>query len=191
YGAFTAYEAAASVLDYTGYGYDDFSIEHAANDFRGTLFSKTLDFDVTPDVIDYYTLAENEPDVKVSVFKDIDRKTNEIIYDEYDSMYFRSFLQVKDKYSSFLGQNSPIVTVENEKAKSDKSLLIIKDSYAHSLVPFLSKEYKKITMIDLRYISTDFQLYAPLKDYDKLLFVYNVITFSEDKDYIVRLNLCK
>lgn len=191
YGAFTAYEAAAPVLDYSGFKYDDFTIEHAANDFRGTLFSKTLDFDVTPDVIDYYTLTENEPDVKVSVFKDIDRKTNKVIYDEYDSMYFRSFLQVKDKYSSFLGQNSPIVTVENENAKSDKSLLIIKDSYAHSLVPFLSKEYKKITMVDLRYISTDFQIFTPLEDYDMLLFVYNVITFSEDKDYIVRLNLCK
>ena len=191
YGAFTAYEAAAKTLGYTAYGYDKFTIEHAANDFRGTLFSKTLNFDVTPDVIDYYTLTENEPQVKVSVFKEIDRKTNKVIYDEYDSMYFRSFLQVKDKYSSFLGQNSPIVTVENENAKTDKSLLIIKDSYAHSVVPFLSKEYKKVTMIDLRYINTDFQAMTPLEDYDQLLFLYNVITFSEDKDNIVKLRMCK
>lgn len=191
YGAFTAYEAAASVLDYDNYRYDSFTIEHASNEFRGTLFSKTLDFDVTPDVIDYYTLTDREPSVKVSVFKNFDVKTGEVIYDEYDSMYFRSFLQVKDKYSSFLGQNSPLVTVENENAKSDRSLLIIKDSYAHSIVPFLSKEYKKVTMIDLRYINTDFQVMAPLSDYDQLLFLYNVITFSEDKDYIIRLNLCK
>lgn len=190
YGAFTGYEAAASVLDYDNYKYDSFTVEHASNEFRGTLFSKTLDFDVTPDVIDYYTLTENEPSVKVSVYKELDPKTGKVIYDEYDSMYFRSFLEVKDKYSSFLGQNSPIVTVENENAKNDKSILLIKDSYAHSLVPFLSKEYKTVTMIDLRYINIDFQTMTPLKNYDRLLFLYNVITFSEDEN-IVKLNICK
>lgn len=190
YGAFTGYEAAASVLDYDNYKYDSFTVEHASSEFRGTLFSKTLDFDVTPDVIDYYTLTENEPGVKVSVYKDLDPKTGKVIYDEYDSMYFRSFLEVKDKYSSFLGQNSPIVTVENENAKNDKSILLIKDSYAHSLVPFLSKEYKTVTMIDLRYINIDFQTMTPLKNYDQLLFLYNVITFSEDEN-IVKLNICK
>lgn len=190
YGAFTGYEAAASVLDYDNYKYDSFTVEHASSEFRGTLFSKTLDFDVTPDVIDYYTLTENEPGVKVSVYKDLDPKTGKVIYDEYDSMYFRSFLEVKDKYSSFLGQNSPIVTVENENAKNDKSILLIKDSYAHSLVPFLSKEYKTVTMIDLRYINIDFQTMTPLKNYDRLLFLYNVITFSEDEN-IVKLNICK
>ncbi|MCM1055381.1 MAG: DHHW family protein [Bacteroides sp.] len=190
YGAFTAYEAAAPVLDYDNYRYDSFTVEHADNGFRGTLFSRTLDFEVTPDVIDYYTLTDNEPSVKVSVYKDYDPKTGEVTYDEYDSMYFRSFLQVKDKYASFLGQNSPLVTVVNENAKSDRSILIIKDSYAHSIVPFLSKEYKTVTMIDYRYINTDFQLLTPLQDYDQLLFLYNVITFSEDK-YLVRLNQCK
>lgn len=190
YGAFTAYEAAAPVLDYDNFKYDSFTVEHASNSFRGTLFSKTLDFDVTPDVIDYYTLTNNEPEVKVSVYKNFNSASREVTYDEYDSLYFRSFLEVKDKYSSFLGQNSPIVTVENENAKSDRSLLIIKDSYAHSLVPFLSKEYKKVTMIDLRYINMDFRIMTPLEDYDQLLFVYNVITFSEDEN-IVKLNLCK
>ncbi len=190
YGAFTAYEAAAPVLGYASRKYDDFSIEHASNEFKGTLFSKTLDFDITQDVIDYYTLAEGEPEVEVSVFSAFDTKTNKVVYDEYDSMYFRSFLQVKDKYSSFLGQNSPIVTVENKNAKSDKSIILIKDSYAHSFVPFLSKEYKKVTMIDLRYINTDFQVMTRLEDYDQLLFLYNVITFSEDEN-IIKLNLCK
>lgn len=190
YGAFTAYEAAAPVLDYDNFKYDSFTIEHASNSFRGTLFSKTLDFDVTPDVIDYYTLTNNEPEVKVSVYKDLNTAKQEVVYDEYDSMYFRSFLEVKDKYSSYLGQNSPIVTVENENAKSDRSLLIIKDSYAHSLVPFLSKEYKKVTMIDLRYINMDFRIMVPLEGYDQMLFVYNVITFSQDEN-IVKLSLCK
>lgn len=191
YGAYLAYGAAGSSLGYQPIPLEDFSIEHASNEFKGTLFSKTLDTSVTLDTIDYYTLKENEPDVKVSVYDDYDVKNKTVIYKDYDSMYFRSFLDVKDKYSSFLGQNSPIVTVENKNAKSDKSLLIIKDSYAHSVVPFLSKEYKKVTMLDLRYIQTDFQLMVSLEDYDQLLFLYNVITFSEDESNIVKLNMCK
>lgn len=191
YGAFLAYQAAAPALDYESYPYSAFEIEHASHDFRGTLFSKTLSFDITPDIIDYYTVAKGEPQVKVSVYDKYDNSTGKIKYKEYDSMYFRSFLEVKDKYSSFLGQNSPLVTVENPSAKNDKSLLVIKDSYAHSLVPFLSKEYKKVTMIDLRYINTDFRAMAPLDDYDQLLFVYNVITFSQDDSNILKLNMCK
>ena len=54
----------------------------------------------------------------------------------------------------------------------------------------ISKEYKKVTMIDLRYINTDFQIMARLEDYDQLLFLYNVITFSEDEN-IIKLNMCK
>lgn len=191
YGAFLAYQAAAPVLGYESYPYSAFEIEHASHDFRGTLFSKTLDFEVTPDIIDYYTLAKGEPKVKVSVYDKFDNSTGKIKYKEYDSLYFREFLDVKDKYSSFLGQNSPLVTIENPSAKSEKSLLVIKDSYAHSLVPFLSKEYQKVTMIDLRYIHIDFQTMAPLSDYDQLLFMYNVITFSQDDTNIIKLNMCK
>lgn len=191
YGAYLAYCAAGEALGYRGIPIEDFAVEHASDEFKGTLFSKTLDNSVDLDTMDYYTLKDGEPSVKVSVFKDYDGKQEKVIYNEYGSMYFREFLDAKDKYSSFLGQNSPIVTVVNENAKSDKSLLIIKDSYAHSAVPFFSKEYKKVTMLDLRYIHTDFQVMAKLKDYDQLLFLYNVITFSEDSSNILKLDMCK
>lgn len=190
YGAYLGYKSASEMLNYTPKELDDFSVEHASNEFRGTLFSKTLDFDVTPDTIDYYTLKENEPKVKVSVYESYNNATGNVKYTEYDSMYFREFLNVKDKYSSFLGQNSPIVTVESDLANNDRSLLIIKDSYAHSIVPFLAKEYSKITMIDLRYINSDLQLFVSLEDYDQLLFLYNVITLSDDEN-IIKLNLSK
>ena len=47
-----------------------------------------------------------------------------------------------------------LITIENDKAKSDKELYIFRDSYGSSLTPLLIDEYKKITMIDLRYISS-------------------------------------
>ena len=191
YGAYLGYSAAGAQLGYSPIDVSNFTVEHASYDFRGTLFSKTLDKEVATDIIDYYFLTENEPDVNVSVYKDYDVTSGRVFYTEYDSMYFREFLDVKDKYSSFLGQNSPIVTVETANAKSDKSILIIKDSYAHSLVPFLTKEYSKVTMIDLRYINADFQMFVSLEDYDQILFLYNVITLSEDDRNIIKLNLAK
>lgn len=190
YGAYLGYKSAGDALGYSPRSAESFSIEHASYDFRGTLFSKTLDFDVTPDIIDYYSLSVNEPKVKVSVYESYNNATGNVKYTEYDSMYFREFLNVKDKYSSFLGQNSPIVTIESDIPGNDRSLLIIKDSYAHSMVPFLAKEYSKITMLDLRYINSDLNLFVPLEEYDQLLFLYNVITFSEDEN-IVKLNFSK
>lgn len=189
-GAFFGYSAAGEQLGYSPYELSDFTVEHVSDEFKGTLFSKTLDDSVTPDVMDYYTLTDAEPDVKLSVFKSYNAASGEITYDEHNGLYFREYLGVKDKYSSFLGQNASIVTIETENAKSDRSLLVIKDSYAHSMIPFLSKEYSKITMIDLRYINTDFSEFISLDDYDQVLFLYNVITFSEDEN-IIKLNYCK
>ena len=171
-GAYYAYCAAAKTLGYSSYGLDSFNIETASSSFRGTLYSKTLDNSITPDSIDYYMLASGEPKVKMTVFDG----RNETAY---DSMYVRSYLDVKDKYSSFTGSNSPLVTIETD-VDNGKNLLLIKDSYAHSLVPFLSKHYSKITMVDMRYINTDLNNLIDLSEYQQAMFMFNVVSFSSD-----------
>lgn len=189
YGAYIGYKAAASAMKFTAYNEDKFSVEHASNEFRGTLYSKTLDNSITPDTIDIYALANNEPQVKVSVYKSGAEPDS-----TYDSLYFREFLDVKDKYSTFLGQNVPRIDIDSDiPQENDKgSLLIFKDSYAHSLIPFLAKNYSHITVLDLRYINSDLSnIGVNLKDYENVLFMYNVITFSQDTnvkklDFIVK-----
>ncbi len=181
-GAYYAYAAAAKSLGYTAYGQSAFNIETASSSFRGTLYSKTLDDSITPDTISYYYLANGEPTVKMTSF-DGEKDT------VYDSLYVRSYLDVKDKYSSFTGSNAPIVTIETD-VDNDKSLLIVKDSYAHSLVPFLSKHYSKITMVDMRYINVGLDHFLDVNDYSQVLLMFNVISFSSDRD-IVKLGLTK
>lgn len=171
-GAYYAYCAAAKSLGYSAYGLSSFNIETASSSFRGTLYSKTLDNGVTPDSIDYYHLASGEPAVKM-----LANDGSEIT--EYDSLYVRSFLDEKDKYSSFTGSNMPLVEIETD-IDNGKSLLLIKDSYAHSLVPFLSKHYSKITMVDLRYINVGLDMIIDLDDYSQVLVMYNAQTFAED-----------
>lgn len=172
-GAYFAYEKYCADSGISPYGLSDFTIKHASKEFRGTLYSKTLDSSATPDVIDYYLLKEGEPEVSVQMGGEV-----------HSGLYFEEYLKEKDKYSSFLGTNTGLVNIDSN-VDSEKSLLIIKDSYAHSLIPFLTKHYSHITMLDLRYSNKRQVEEVELDSYSKVLFLYNAKTFSEN----VGLNL--
>ncbi|MBQ7800164.1 MAG: hypothetical protein IJ370_06700, partial [Oscillospiraceae bacterium] len=122
---------------------------------------------VAADTIDIYSLASS------------DLKANEVIVNDgkeeksYDSIYFREWLNQKDKYSVFLGQVQPEVTIKTN-VQNDKKLLIFKDSYAHSLVPFLALHYSEIKLIDLRYTNQNYRNLANISDYSDVLLLYNI-----------------
>ncbi len=181
-GAYYAYSSAAKALGFTAYGMEDFNIETASSDFRGTLYSKTLDNGITPDSIDYFHLRTDAPELTMTVFDG----TTETVY---DSLYVRSYLDVKDKYSSFTGSNQPIITIDTD-VDNGKSLLLVKDSYAHSLVPFLANHYSKITMVDMRYINVGLDYFVDIEDYSQVLLTFNAVSFSEDNS-LAKLALTK
>ncbi len=168
FGAYLAYYDAARSMGFKPSELNEFDIEHASDSFRGTLFSKTLDNGVAPDIIDYYHLRGEEP------------VTLTIGENTYDSLYFRDFLAAKDKYSSYLGQNSP--QMEITTSVEGPSLLIFKDSYAHCMIPFLTAHYSRITVLDMRYIRDGISNHVDVDDYDSVLFIYNAISFSQDRD---------
>ena len=99
---------------------------------------------------------------------------------EYDSLYFREYLEVKDKYSSFMGTNSPLMTITSDENPNGQSILIFKDSYAHSFIPFLTNHYSNITILDMRYINAGYSSLVDIEEFDSVLILYNSITFSED-----------
>lgn len=169
-GAGYAYKSIANAMGITPIPLEKFDVEHASSDFLGTFYSKVLYNGITPDVIDYY------------MYKDGSQVTSVIVNDgreekEYNSMYFREFLSKKDKYSSFLGSNTPMVTVNSDN--QGEKLLVIKDSYAHCFVPFMTQHFSKVTMIDLRYMMNP-ELVVDISEYDKVLVLYNAQSFSED-----------
>ncbi|MBR6599830.1 MAG: hypothetical protein IKK88_05975, partial [Oscillospiraceae bacterium] len=94
--------------------------------------------------------------------------------------YFRDFLEKKDKYSTYLGSNQPAVTIRTN-LESDKKLLVFKDSYANSFIPFLTQHYKEITVLDMRYIA-NYKDYADPEEYSQILFLYNSTTFCSDNN---------
>lgn len=175
YGAYIAYSTASEALGFQATPLSRFNIEHAANDFRGTLYSKTLDDSVTPDIMDYYHFNGETGGLTLSVNDGYEIK-------EYDSLYFREYLDVKDKYSSFMGTNSPVMTITSEENPNGQSILIFKDSYAHCFIPFLTNHYSNITVLDMRYINAGYSSMVDMSEFDSVLILYNAITFSEDSN---------
>lgn len=177
FGAYLAYNEAAKAMGFKATPLSSFNIEHASSDFRGTLYSKTLDDSVTPDVIDFYHFNGANNSVKLIINDGISEK-------EYNSLYFREYLEVKDKYSAFMGTNTPVMTVISGENEEGPSLLVFKDSYAHAFIPFLTNHYSKITVLDMRLINMGYSSFVDVSEYDSTLILYNTITFSEDTNVI-------
>ena len=98
-----------------------------------------------------------------------------------DSFYYEKYLEKKDKYSYFFGGNPAHVKITSSN-KNNKTLIIIKDSYAHCFVPFIADKYETVHMIDLRYINTNAEKYINSLNPTDILIMYNIKTISEDSN---------
>lgn len=171
-GAFTAYKAAARKMGLPCY--EDYDIEKATDDFHGTFYSKCLYDGVKADQIDIYRPGNNVVAYSITL--------NDGINEEYArDIYFPEFLETNDKYCLFLGQNRALTYIKTN-ADTNRKLLLIKDSYANSFVPFLLQNYSEIAVIDLRYIKTCITDYVDPDEFNHTLFLYNASTFSIDKN---------
>ncbi len=97
------------------------------------------------------------------------------------SLYDLSRLEVKDKYSMFLGGNQGLCVIKNPDAQGGK-LLVIRDSYADSLAPFLSLDYQEVHLFDLRYNLMSLKQYVVDNDIDQVLVLYSNSNFSTDSN---------
>ena len=60
----------------------------------------------------------------------------------------------RDAYELFLNGADALLTIENPNAKSDRELVVFRDSFGSSLVPLLIESYSKISLVDTRYIQS-------------------------------------
>jgi len=93
-------------------------------------------------------------------------------------VYDKEKLSSKDKYDIYLSGSTPIITIENSQAKTNKELIIFRDSFASSLAPLFIKNYKKITLVDIRYMrSKDLEKYINFNN-QEVLFLYSTIVLN-------------
>lgn len=133
--------------------------------FLGTTYSKTLDADAAPDKLYISPVSD-----KITVTAD----------GEQIRLYDMGAKNEKDKYKVFFGGNYGQVVIKGG-CDNGKTLLIIKDSFANSLAPFLTADYETIVMLDLRYFTGSAQNIADENNVDAILFVQEMSSFSNDK----------
>lgn len=174
YGAYCAYQAAIKKLGFSPIAYDKYSVEHVSNSFRGTLYAKCLYSDIEPDFLDLYTYESGAKVTGVTVSDGIQET-------KHDGLYYREYLDTMSQYNVYLGQNTAMVKIQTD-VRNDKKLLLFKDSYANSLIPFLTQHYSEIVVLDLRYIRGSYRDFAVPEDFSQVLLLYNAITFATDQN---------
>ena len=92
----------------------------------------------------------------------------------YNTLLFRENLKTDDMYTAFLDGNHALVKITNPKAKSDKKLLLLRDSYSHCLAPFLAEEYSEIVLADMRYYLEPVSELAQTEGADEMLLLYSL-----------------
>ena len=175
YGAYLAYQEFCSQNGLTPF---DLSAHEAVEvpDFYGTSYSRSRLWNAVPDILTYYPL-DNPMTVEVTgELKPPNDKTD-------GTMYNLKALDTKDKYACFLWGNNGYSTI---KGDGEGSILVIKDSYGNSFIPFLTENYEKIGVIDFRYWKSNIEELA--NEYDKILILHNFQTFYQDNG-IRKLNL--
>ena len=86
-------------------------------------------------------------------------------------------MQTHDKYAFFLDGNHGLLRIYARNG-SGRRLLLVKDSYANCLIPFLTHHFAEIHVVDLRFFSGKLSDYAIENGLNEILFIYNTLNFA-------------
>jgi len=172
-GAYYAYRELCWQMGLTPQAEEAFDIRQATGRFFGTLYSRSGFRHLQPDRIDLY-MPKKASKLEVA-YVDEGRITN--------SLYEPEQLRKKDKYAVFLNGNHALIRITTD-GPADKRLLLVKDSYANSLIPFLTKHFGEIDVVDLRYDDESLTKLVQERQIQDMLILYNVNTFFEDSSIL-------
>lgn len=98
----------------------------------------------------------------------------------YSGVYDMTKENHYDLYELFLSGPVATIVIENPNARTDKELIVIRDSFGSSLVPLMVQDYAKVTVLDSRWLTAgtrDFGKYVTFQDQDVLL-VYSALVLN-------------
>ena len=171
-GAFYAFQAAAPSLGIEGDLSGNYVSYAVSDSFNGMLASKSGVNLGEKEQIDIYVPTEEDTDLIVDYVDEGKRST---------SLYDSSKLKEKDQYTVFLGGNSSLLDIRTVST-STKRLLLVKDSFANSFIPFLTPYYREIVVVDPRYYSGTINDLMYSYRISEVLFLYSGNTFFKDNN---------
>lgn len=143
YGAYLAYAELLRAWGMEPLPLDAFQVETVSDAFYGTAWRNAGMKWVDPDTMEFYRF-DGDMDYTMTIH---DNGTT------VKGFYDRSYLDVTDKYSSFISGNRAYITIEKDGDEDRERLMLIKDSFGHSLAPFLAYHFD-LEIVDMRYYKT-------------------------------------
>ena len=160
YGAYLAYQQFCQMRGLTPMEVTE-SAYTTVPGFYGTTYSKALYWKSKPDTIAY---------------RDLPNAMTVLTENFTATMYDKSKLETGDKYAMFLYGNNGYSTIEGD---GEGSILVVKDSYANSFIPYLTANYARIGVIDPRGFGLSVADFAQQEGYDEVLLLFNFQSFKE------------
>lgn len=171
--AYLAYQALCSHLGLDALEQDSFTVETVSG-FKGTTSAASGFYLTAADDIHIWRNPALEGHITLEIWEGEDCET-------YDSLYIEENAQGNDKYTLFLDGNHSLQYVYNDSA-SGGTLLLVQDSFAHCLTPFLATHYEKIIIVDPRYYKRPISELAQAEGADEILIVYGIDNLCTDAD---------
>lgn len=174
-GAYLAYAEICDALELDAVSASDFAAETTPG-FYGTSWSTSLYTLTPPDDLTLLRSTKSGGAAEVTIE---DRETTTA-----ENMFFDDALGGYDKYTVFLDGNHPLVRIKT--GNPGEKLLIVKDSFAHCLAPFLAENFSEIVMIDPRYYRKPLSELVGSEGFDRALFVYGMENIAESRDILLK-----
>ena len=180
YGAYRGYLALAPYLNIPVNPVLEDHMTTVSESFYGTTWSRVVDYSVDPDTIEIYENPDWADSLVVSY---------EDTKETYASPYNMEYLDKKDKYSLFLNNQHSLIRIDNPDADLTRtdgnkrsSIVVIKDSYANSLIPLLFDQYETIWVFDPRYYRGSITAFVnEHPEVQDVLILYNLTTMDNDR----------
>ncbi len=163
HGAYLAYVELMHLWGIEPLAESAFTVETVSDAFYGTAWRNAGMKWIEPDTMEYYRF-------------DGDENYTMTIHDDgtvFNGFYDRSYLEKTDKYSSFISGNRAYITVEKNGDENRERLLLVKDSFGHSLAPFLAYHFD-LEIIDLRYYKESSAALVEETGCDRVLIINNM-----------------
>lgn len=164
-------------------GYEEFSKSRDISPAQEKSFTKSLATDKFLGSLYYKNGAQiGEPENIILYLKE---KPYPLLVKYYDTkekvttLYDADKLKGKDKYEIFTGGNHSQIKIRTN-VKTKRKLLLIKDSYANAMLPFLINDFAEINVVDLRYYTGTMADILNNNEVTDVLILYNVNTFNTD-----------
>lgn len=100
---------------------------------------------------------------------------------KYLPVYDREKLTGKDLYEVYLSGSKSLLRIENPNARTDRELILFRDSFGSAMAPLLVQDYKTVTLVDIRYL--DSRLLGRFLEFtgQDVLFLYSTLVLNSGK----------